>query len=143
MYDYNSNAILTEGLTGRGKVELLRAYTCLFQRLQQAGLKPKMHRMDNEVSEVVKLFLQQQQVQLELTPAHVHRRNAAERAIPMWKNHFLAGLASLNPRFPLRYWSYLLRQAEITLNLLRQSPLTQNCPRTPNFLASLTSTELP
>ena len=102
MYDYDSNAILTEGITSRGKVELLRAYTLLFQRLQQAGQKPQIHRMDNEVSDVVKLFLQQQQVQLELTPAHhVHRRNAAERAIRTWKNHFLAGLASLNPRFPL------------------------------------------
>jgi Reverse transcriptase (RNA-dependent DNA polymerase) len=123
MYDFDSNAILTEGITSRGKIELRRAYTCLFQRLQHAGAKPKIHRMDNEVSDVVKTFLQQQQVQLELTPAHIHRRNAAERAIRTWKNHFLAGLASLNPRFPLRYWSYLLPQAELTLNLLRQSRL--------------------
>ena len=123
LYDYDSNAILTEGITSRGKTELQRAYAALFSRLQQAGLKPQIHRMDNEISEVVKQFLRQQQVQLELTPAHLHRRNAAERAIRTWKNHFLAGLASLNPRFPLRFWSYLLPQAEITLNLLRQSRL--------------------
>ena len=97
MYDYDSNAILVEGITSRGKTELLRAYTILLQRLQQAGMHPKIQRMDNEVSDIFKTFLQTQNITLELTPAHVHRRNAAERAIRTWKNHFLAGLASLNP----------------------------------------------
>ena len=111
MYDYDSNAILVEGITSRGKTELLRAYTILLQRLQQAGMHPKIQRMDNEVSDIFnKTFLQTQNIAVELTPAHVHRRNAAthvhrrnaaERAIRTWKNHFLAGLASLNPRFPL------------------------------------------
>jgi hypothetical protein len=121
MYDHDSNAILIEGITSRGKTELLRAYQLLLARLHSAGVRPTIQRMDNEVSNVFKSFLQQQGIQLELTPAHVHRRNAAERAIRTWKNHFLAGLASLNPRFPLRYWSTLLPQSEMTLNLLRQS----------------------
>ena len=121
LYDYDSNAILVEGITSRGKSELLRAYTTLLQRLVNSGLRPKIQRMDNEVSNIFKEFLQAQHITLELTPAHVHRRNAAERAIRTWKNHFLSGLASLNPRFPMRFWSYLLPQSEITLNLLRQS----------------------
>ena len=122
MYDYDSNAILIdEGITSRGKTELLRAYTKLIARLSQAGLHPRIQRMDNEVSNIFKTFLQTQNIDLELTPAHVHRRNAAERAIRTWKNHFLSGLASLNPRFPLRYWSHLLPQSEMTLNLLRES----------------------
>jgi len=79
--------------------------------------------MDNEISEVVKQFLLRNNITLELTPAHVHQQNAAERAIRTWKNHFLAGLASLNPCFPLQYWSHLLPQSEIKLNLLRQSRL--------------------
>jgi len=143
LYDYDSNAILIEGITSRGKAELLRAYTHLLGRLHQAGLKPTLQRMDNEISEVFKQFLLKQNITLELTPAHVHRRNAAERAIRTWKNHFLAGLASLNPRFPIQYWSYLLPQSELTLNLLRQSRINPrlsahaqlhghyNFPRTP------------
>jgi len=121
LYDYDSNSILVEGITSRGKTELLRAYNVLLQRLIRAGLRPKMQRMDNEVSNIFKVFLQEQDIELELTPAHVHRRNAAERAIRTWKNHFMAGLASLNPRFPVRYWSHLIKQSEMTLNLLRQS----------------------
>jgi len=54
---------------------------------------------------------------------HIHRRNAAERAIRTFKNHFLAGFLSCNPFFPLREWDRLLPQSILTLNLLRNARL--------------------
>ena len=57
----------------------------------------------------------------QLVPPHLHRQNAAERAIRTFKNHFIAGLASLPPKFPISQWDCLLQQAEITLNLLQTS----------------------
>jgi hypothetical protein len=51
----------------------------------------------------------------------VHRRNAAERAIQTFKNHFIAGLCSTDKDFPLHLWDCLLPQALLTLNLLRGS----------------------
>jgi hypothetical protein len=59
----------------------------------------------------------------QLVPPHCHRRNAAERAIRTFKEHFVAGLSSVDPAFPLHLWDRLLPQAEITLNLLRTSRL--------------------
>jgi hypothetical protein len=56
-------------------------------------------------------------------PPRCHRRNAAERAIRTFKEHFVAGLSSVDPTFPLHLWDRLLPQAEITLNLLRTSRL--------------------
>jgi hypothetical protein len=56
-------------------------------------------------------------------PPQCHRRNAAERAIRTFKEHFVAGLSSVDPAFPLHLWDRLLPQAEITLNLLRTSRL--------------------
>ena len=50
---------------------------------------------------------------------HVHLRNAAERAIQTWKQHFLAGIATLDPNFPIQEWDRLLPQCDITLNLVR------------------------
>ena len=123
LYDYDSNAILVEGISSRGQSELLRAYQTLHGRLVHAGLRPKMQRLDNEASLLYKKFLQSQGIDFQLTPASVHRRNAAERAIRTWKNHFISGLSSMNPRFPLMYWCQLLPQSELTLNLLRQSRL--------------------
>jgi hypothetical protein len=51
----------------------------------------------------------------------VHRRNAAERAIRTFKDHFIASLCSLDQAFPLHLWDRLVPQAFITLNLLRAS----------------------
>ena len=56
----------------------------------------------------------------------MHRRNAAERAIRTFKNHFIAGLCAVNPAFPLHLWDRLLDQAECTLNMLRTSRLNPN-----------------
>ena len=53
----------------------------------------------------------------------LRRRNAAERAIRMFKNHFIAGLCSVDKNFPFHTWDKRLPQAELTLNLLRGSRL--------------------
>ena len=57
----------------------------------------------------------------QLVPPHVHRQNAAERAIRTFKNHFLAILATADPQLPASEWDRLLPQSELTLNLLRPS----------------------
>jgi hypothetical protein len=123
MYDYDSNAILLEGITSKGQSKLLQAYKVLHSRLVTAGLRPRYHHLDNEASTIFKSFLRAQQIDYQLTPPGMHHRNAAERAICTWKNHFIAGLSSLNPRFPLRFWCQLLPQSAFTLNLLCQSLL--------------------
>ena len=60
-------------------------------------------------------------IKYQLVPPHIHRRNAAERAIRTFKNHFSAGIATLDPKFPICEWDRLLPQAILTLNLLRNS----------------------
>jgi hypothetical protein len=57
----------------------------------------------------------------QLVPPHIHRLNAAERAIRTFKNHFIAGLCLADDDFPIRLWDKLLPQAEITLNLMQAS----------------------
>jgi hypothetical protein len=51
----------------------------------------------------------------------MHRRNASERAIRTWKNHFTASLCSTGKEFPMHLWHHLIKQATLTLNLLRAS----------------------
>ena len=51
----------------------------------------------------------------------MHHNNPAERSIQTWKDHFLAGLASIHPDFPMTKWDRLINQCNITLNLLRAS----------------------
>ena len=46
--------------------------------LTSHGLKPQLHWLDNEASTALKDFITKQQTQYQLTPPHIHRRNAAE-----------------------------------------------------------------
>ena len=80
-------------------------------------------QLDNECSQALKDFFQEEGTTFELVPPGMHRRNAAERAIRTFKNHFIAGLCSLHPDFPLAQWHLLVPMAVLTLNLMRGSRL--------------------
>jgi hypothetical protein len=71
----------------------------------------------------LKNFFTANDVEYQLVPPHCNRRNATERAIRNFKEHFVAGLSSVDPAVPLPLWDRLLPQAEITLNLLLTSRL--------------------
>jgi hypothetical protein len=121
VYLDDDNAILVEPIKNRGDGEQIKAYTNVLERAKK-GTKLKMHWMDNEASKAVKLLLGTKHgLQYQLVPPHTHRRNAAERAIRTFKDHFIAGLSSADEHFPIRLCDRLLPQAELTLNLLRNS----------------------
>ncbi|EJK62273.1 hypothetical protein THAOC_17120, partial [Thalassiosira oceanica] len=127
MVEIDSNAILVEPMKSRGTAEMQRAYEHLLKRLKRAGFAPKKHVLDNEVSEEMKEMIRDNfKLELELVPPGCHRRNAAEVAIRNFKAHFLSILAGAADDFPLYLWDRLLPQAEITLNLLRQSNSAPN-----------------
>ena len=75
--------------------------------------------MDNEASTTLKSAMTKNQTSYQLLPPHTHRSNVAEQAIQTFKNHIKAGLASLDPQYPVSEWDQLLEQAFLTLNLLR------------------------
>ena len=123
LYDYDSNAILVRPLRNRSAHEIQRVFTSVHAYLVTRGLRPRLHTLDNEASTILKEFLTAENVEYQLVPPHIHQCNSAERAIQTFKNHFIAGLASTDPNFPLSNWCRLLPQAELTLNLLRPSQL--------------------
>eukprot|EP00978_Attheya_sp_CCMP212_P006676 scaffold15489_cov53-Attheya_sp.AAC.4 len=90
------------------------------RNLSQNSLQPKLQRLDNEASAILQQFMTEQDIDFQLAPPHLHRRNAAERSIRTFKNHFIAGLCSTNPSFPLHFlWDHLVPQALISLNLMQ------------------------
>jgi hypothetical protein len=121
LYDYDSNSILSVPMKNRGDKEMVRAFDFLIQSLILHGLKPLLQRLDNEASLALRNYLTNQGITYQLAPPHIHRRNNAERAIQIFNNHFIAGLCSVDPNFPLKLRDKLLPQATITLNLVRKS----------------------
>ena len=127
MVEIDSNAILVEPINNRKYEDLTRAYRTMMLRLRRAGIIPRKHILDNEVSEAMKTIIQDEyKIQLELVPPVTHRINAAEVSILNFKAHFLSILAGTAPDFWPSLWDRLLPQAKITINLLRQSNATPN-----------------
>jgi hypothetical protein len=118
LYDYDSNAIMAQPIKDRTAPELLRAFQVMEQELVARGLEPKIMKLDNEASKLLKTYLHQQNIILQLVPPYSHRRNSAERAIRSFKYHLIPGLCSTDKSFPMHLWDRLLPQAVITLNML-------------------------
>jgi hypothetical protein len=55
---------------------------------------------------------------IHLIPPHNHHVKAAEGAIATFKEHFIAGLATVDKNCPLQLWDEFQHQAKLTLNLL-------------------------
>ena len=120
-FDYDSSAILAEPLKSRGAAELLRAFSTLHELLSDRGLRPKLHILDNECPENLEQYIKSRDASFQLASPYMHRTNAAEKAIDIWKCHFISGLSSVDPSFPMHLWCRLIPQATTTLNLLRPS----------------------
>jgi hypothetical protein len=119
LYDYDSNAILAQPIKDRTTPELLRAFQVMEHELVARGLTPKLMKLDNEASKLLKTYLHQQNITFQLVPPYSHRQNSAERAIRSFKDHLIAGLCSTDKSFPMHLWDILLPQAVITLNMFR------------------------
>jgi hypothetical protein len=122
-YIYDCNYIKFVPMKSRSASEWVKPYDSIHQELTVKGFTPKLQTLDNEASAALKNFFTANSIAYQLVPPHCHRRNAAERAIRTFKEHFVAGLSSVDPSFPMHLWDRLLPQAEITLNLLRTSRL--------------------
>jgi len=125
-YDYDSNTINAKPLKSCTGPDLLKSYQTIQTLLEQRGLKPCVHFLDNECPNILKAFIHDKQEKYQLVPSHIHRRNAAERAIGTFKDHFISGLACLPKDFPLRLWCYLIPQAVLTLSLLHPSRINSH-----------------
>ena len=93
----------------------------MHDKLSKQRLTPKLHIIDNEVSEDPKKYFEDSDIQFQLMTPHMHWVNATKRAVRKFKNHFIASLCSMCPLLPLYLWYRLLPQVTITLKMLRQS----------------------
>ena len=60
--------------------------------------------MDNEVSEDPKQYFKDLDIHFQLVPPHMHLRNAAERAMITFRNHFIAAICTVEHLLPFYLW---------------------------------------
>jgi hypothetical protein len=122
-YVYDCNYIKVIPVKSRSASEWVKAYDHIHQELTVKGFKSKLQTLDNEASAALKNLFTANNVEYQLVPPQCHLHNAAERAIRTFKEHFVAGISSIDPTFPLHLWHRILPHSEIILNLLRTSRL--------------------
>ena len=118
MYSHDANYIHVEPM-GR-LVDAFRRGHAFFK---SKGFHPKFERLDNETSKEFQDYMKSENISFHqyITP-NSKRCNAAERAIRMFKNHFISTLlCTVDKDFPLQLWDAILPQTEMTLNLMRGS----------------------
>jgi hypothetical protein len=104
---------------------MIRAYQSLIDHLNERGIYPKHHVLDNEYSAEFKATIKKNHMTYQLVPPHNHCCNIAKKEIQIFKAHFISILCGINKSFPLNLWCQLLPQAKHTLNLLCPSRV---CP---------------
>ncbi len=121
-YHADGNLILQQPFKTKSNAHCLAAYNIIMTCLAARGLSVDLQIMDNKASSAFKQAITFAWcAKFQIVPPDMHRCNRAKRAIRTFKNHFIAILAAVNPTFPPYLWDLLLPQAELTLNLLRQS----------------------
>ena len=97
------NYIHIEFLLSREAPSYVKAYRATIEFFRERGHVFSVARLDNETSSLLeKFFKVEAKLPFQFISAGTHRANKAERAIQSFKNHFIAGLASIDTAFP---WS--------------------------------------
>ncbi len=121
LVEVDGNYIDAEPMKNMTSGSMIKAYIALWTCLTATGvIQPTTHLLDNEPSAKLKAEIRKN-CMIQIVPPDNHRRNLAERAMQMFKNHFKAILAGVDESFQMQLWDKLLPQTVLTLNLLQQS----------------------
>ena len=74
------SAILVELMKDRSVEEMQQAYLQMIKQIKQAGVQPKKHVIDNEISEVLPEMIEQE-CRIKLVPPACHKHDIVEVAI--------------------------------------------------------------
>ena len=92
LYGYDRNCILILPMKSVEDSEFIRVYTDFHEHILARGLKPSYMKLDNEAYPHFQRELKANNIDFQISPPGMHRRNAAERAISTFKGDFIAGI---------------------------------------------------
>jgi UDP-glucose 6-dehydrogenase len=101
-YEYRSNAILVLAMKDQTDDSLHAVFKDVYEFLTARGFKPKLNVMDNQSSKRIQKYIKSTGADIQLVNSDDHRVKACERAIQTWKNHWIAGLSTVDHACPLQ-----------------------------------------
>ena len=88
-------------MKSRADIEFIGVFTDLHDHLLTREINPEYTRLGNEASPAFQREINSNTIDFQLAPPEIHLRNAAERAIRTFKDHFVAGICSTDPDFTM------------------------------------------
>jgi hypothetical protein len=143
IYDYDSNAILTEPLTSCTETELLRAYSKLHNYLTAHGLKPVLQRLDNEAPAACNLTCAQIPLPSSSLPLTTIDVTPRKKPSALGKITLSLASAALIQTFPCTSGLDSFHKPPLPSTCFANPTSTLDSWLKPNSTAFLTSTPLP
>ena len=111
VYNYDANSVLVEPLNNIKSKYFTMTFLKILNILTVSENAPKIYILYNKIFGEFKDALKQKKLTYQLVPCFQHRCKKSERAIQTFKNHFIAGLSSMNPLLPISEWESLIPHA--------------------------------
>ena len=121
MVDVDTGYITAAPISSRKSPQLVKGFQECYKELKSKGIIARMVRLDNEILDQMITQFKEQGLDYQLAFPGNHRVVDVERAIGIFKNHFITIRSGTDPVFPQKGWAHLIRHAVITLNMLRPS----------------------
>eukprot|EP00957_Ditylum_brightwellii_P039024 2949643-Ditylum_brightwellii.AAC.1 len=78
---YDANYIECVPIKNKSESEFQQAYEGVYNMLTKKGYKAQLHKLDNETSQDLMEWIEEQQTEIHFTPPEMHQSNAAEKAV--------------------------------------------------------------
>jgi hypothetical protein len=118
IHDVDSYSLWTEALEDNTGSKLILGCAQALEHMQKVSIVLKHQVLDNQASAAYKKAIGNSDMTYELVPPDNHRCNMAEKAIQIFKDHYISVLSGCAPTFPFHIWCQLLPQEEWQLLLL-------------------------
>ena len=116
-HHFDSNWTLIETTSRRTEGGLIGARRRILTRMKKQGIVPKHQVLDNEISAAYVAEIGITKMTYQLVPPNDHRRNISEKAIQIWKDHFVGVKSGTVETFPRHLCCQAIPQAERQLVL--------------------------
>ena len=118
LYDWTKILILATPINDTKDETIIESFKTHIRYITNRGFKPCFNIIDNVASKATKIYLKEEKTPMQLVKPHNHQANAAERTIQTFENQFISGLRIGGEKFTTVLWSYLIGQAQYSINIL-------------------------
>ena len=123
MVDVDTGYINAAGISSRKAPQLVLGFQECYEELKSKGIIAQVVHLDNEILKSMIAEFKRQGLDYQPAAPGDHQVVDTERAIGIFKNHFIAIRSGTHPDFPGKGWSHLIRHAVVTMNILQPSKI--------------------